>query len=89
MCTVWEHLAIYSKMMDRCFDYLNRYFLANSSQQPIGAQCLTKFKELVFTPYKKSYCEAILAQISRDRASEVINREAVKKGIQIFSSVGL
>lgn len=27
---VWEDYLIYSKMMDRSFEYLNRYFLKNN-----------------------------------------------------------
>lgn len=76
-------------MMDRCFDYLNRYYLSNSSQPPIGAHCLTLFKERVFNKNKKALCEAILQMITRDRNGEQVNREAVKKAIQIFFDIGL
>ena len=81
MCQVWENFTIYAKMMDRCFDYLNRYYLSNSSMPPIGANCLQMFKQLVFQKYKKPVCEAILKQITKDREGEVINRETVKKTI--------
>lgn len=57
---VWEDYTIYAKMMDRCFDYLNRYYLSNSSLQPIGANCLVMFKERVFTKMKSHITEAVL-----------------------------
>ena len=86
---VWEDYTIYAKMMDRCFDYLNRYYLSNSSLQPIGANCLVMFKDRVFTKMKSQITDAVLVEISRDRNGEMINREAVKKTIQIYVDMGL
>ena len=68
-------------MMDRCFDYLNRYFLSNSSQPPIGAHCLSLFKQHVYSHNKKPLCNAILEMITNDRNGVDVNREVVRKSI--------
>ena len=52
MCRVWEDYTIYAKMMDRCFDYLNRYYLCNSSKPPIGTHCQSLFKAQIFLKHK-------------------------------------
>ena len=37
---IWGNFVIYSKSIDRAFDYLNRYFLRNSNLPLVGHRCL-------------------------------------------------
>jgi len=78
---VWQDFTIYATMMDRCFNYLNRYHLSNSSQPPIGATCLAMFKELIFGKLKKPVTHEILAALSKDRNGEAVSREILKHSI--------
>ena len=50
---IWESFAIYSKMMDKIFDYLNRYYLKNSELKMVGETCIHMFHEQVFTRERK------------------------------------
>ena len=35
----WDTYLIFATMMNRTFDYLNRYYLRNNAQKSIGEQC--------------------------------------------------
>ena len=78
---VWDDYVIYSKMMDRSFEYLNRYYLKNNQLQLVGEKCMSMFHERVFDQHRKVITEAILKQIKADRAGDAINKETVKKCI--------
>jgi len=87
---VWESYNIYSKMMDRSFDYLNRYYLKNSELKMVGETCSHMFHEQIYSnERKRAITEAILDQISNDRQGNAINKEIVKKNIQVFVDLGL
>lgn len=46
------------------------------------------FRSKVFTGLKKNLTRAILAEISKDRDGEMVNREMLKLAIQIYVDVG-
>lgn len=85
----WDLYCIYSKMMDRSFEYLNRYYLKNHNLPTTGKSCHNLFKDTVYRPAKDQINAAILAQLKKQRNSEQINRETVKKSIQFFVDMGL
>ena len=87
---VWHNYNIYSKMMDRSFDYLNRYYLKNSELKMVGETCSHMFHEQIYTQERKrAITDAILEQITADRLGNAINKETVKKNIQVFVDLGL
>ena len=45
---IWDNFIIFAKMMDRMFDYLNRYYLNNENLPLLGEQCMTMLDERVF-----------------------------------------
>lgn len=77
-------------MMDRSFDYLNRYYLKNSELKMVGETCSHMFHEQIYSnDRKRTITEAILDQISNDRQGNAINKDIVKKNIQVFVDLGL
>lgn len=56
----WEAYIIYSKMMDRSFEYLNRYYLKNNSLKLVGEKCMSMFHDKIFHPRKGAITSAIL-----------------------------
>lgn len=76
-------------MMDRTFDYLNRYYLKNNNIEEISEKCMRAFHDKSFTRKKDEITKSILDMISRDRKGDEINKEIVKKSIQIFVDLGL
>ena len=89
LVNVWGKFVIFAKSIDRAFDYLNRYFLRNSNMPLVGHRCLQIFKDEVYNEMKEHIKEAILEQITRDRNGEQIQKEIVKKSIQVFVDIGL
>ena len=85
----WDRYTIYSKMMDRSFEYLNRYYLKNNQLQLIGEKCLAMFKENIFNDAKDRITGAILSQISLQREGNAVQREYLKKAIQVYVDMGL
>ncbi len=69
---VWDAYVIYSKMMDRTFEYLNRYYLRNNQLQLVGEKCMALFNDYVFSERKGQFTAAVLQEISRDRSGEAI-----------------
>ena len=49
---VWDAYIIYAKMMDRSFEYLNRYYLKNNQLQLVGEKCMSMFMEKIFQSRK-------------------------------------
>ena len=49
LVSVWDNYCIYSKMMDRIFEYLNRFYLKNSQMPHIGERCLEMFRTSIFS----------------------------------------
>jgi len=47
------------------------------------------FKDLIFNDSKEKITRAILDQIKQQRAGGAINREIIKKSIQVFVDMGL
>lgn len=78
---VWENYCIYAKMMDRSFEYLNRYYLRNNQLQLVGEKCMSLFNDTIFSERKADFTRAILEQISNDRKGEMIQKDVVKKCI--------
>ena len=85
----WDSYTIFSKMMDRTFDILNRFYLKRHNFPLVGEKCMIKFRDTIFLPIKAKITEEILRLIKHDRNSEVINKEVVKKSRHIFSDLGL
>lgn len=40
---VWKDFAMFVKLLDRMFDYLNRYYLKNQSMKTLGVTALDMF----------------------------------------------
>ena len=50
----WDSFNIYSKMMDKSFEYLNRYYLKNNSLELVGEKCMSMFKRQIFREVEKN-----------------------------------
>lgn len=66
---IWNDYNMYAKLLDKMFDYLNRYFLKNQSMKSLGQTALMKFNELFYERVKGELREVVLEQISKDRNS--------------------
>lgn len=85
----WTDYTLYAKLMDKMFDYLNRYYLKNNNMPLLGDRCLRMFHEEFFIKHKGTIIEAVLQQISRDRDNDEINLENLKITLQSYVDMGL
>lgn len=85
----WEKFTIFAKLMEKAFEYLNRYYLKNHCLPLLGELCLNKFKQMLFDGARARITAAICDQISLDRNNSQVNREMIKKAIQTYVYMGL
>ncbi len=78
---VWENYTMFAKLLDKMFDYLNRYFLKNQSMSSLGQTALKKFNELFYPKIKETLRELLMQNISKDRNGETVKRQVLKKVI--------
>lgn len=57
---IWTDYNMYAKLLDKMFDYLNRYFLKNQSMKSLGQTALVKYNELFYERIKVDLREVIL-----------------------------
>ena len=53
-CKCWTDFTKFAKLIEKLFDFLNRYYLKNQSQPSLGEQSLQDFKEIYFDQRIKS-----------------------------------
>ena len=44
----WTNFTMFSKLMERMFDYLNRYYLKNQCLPQLGEKCMVYFKDIYY-----------------------------------------
>ena len=50
--SIWDDFAMLTKLMDRMFDYLNRYYLKNASLKLLGVTAMDLFVEKLYKPIR-------------------------------------
>ena len=85
----WTDFTMFSKLIEKMFDYLNRYYLKNQCLPQLGEKCLKYFKDIYYDQQKTELRGAVMLQLTKDRKGEVINRETLKKAIQCYVDMGL
>ena len=85
----YENFTIYAKLLDRMFDYLNRYYLKNQCLPSLGEKCMSYYKTIYYERQKHELRTALLQQITKDRRGEIINKEVLKKAIGCYVDMGL
>ena len=86
---VWKNYLLFSRLLDKMFEYLNRYYLKNQSMKFLGVVCLSRYNELLFKPIKVQLREALLALISKSRNGEVVDKNVMRLCIQSFVDQGM
>jgi cullin 1 len=86
---VWDNYTMFAKLLEKMFDYLNRYFLKNQSMSSLGATAMRKFNELLYPEVKRTLREKLFENITKDRNREAVPREVLKRVIQCYLDMGL
>jgi len=86
---IWNDYNMYAKLLDKMFDYLNRYYLKNQSMKSLGQTALQKFNELYFDAIKVELRDAVKTALSKDRDDHIVDREVIKRTIKCYVDMGL
>jgi hypothetical protein len=75
-------------MVDKMFDYLNRYYLKNASLPLLGMTCLQMFRKHLYEEVKIELRAEVLRQLSEDRNDKQVDREQLAKCISSYKIMG-
>ncbi len=81
---VWDNYAMLVKLLDRMFDYLNRYYLKNQSLKMLGVTALELFNQIFYNEVKDSFRTEVLLNFTKDRNGDVINKDLLRDAVQCF-----
>ena len=78
LCKQWKSLTIFSMLVSRLFDYVDRHYVRSICGEPLGRQCQRMFQMRIVDGLETQITNAINDQIERDRRDENINRNVIK-----------
>jgi len=60
------------KLLDRMFDYLNRYYLKNQSMKMLGVTALEIFNQNFYLEVKDAFRTELLLNFTKDRNGDIV-----------------
>ena len=86
----WDNFTIFASNADRMFDELNKFkFIDEGRKEMIAEQCMRHFQKRVYESKQADIALAIQNLIEEDRDGRKIDKELVKKSLQILYDLGL
>ena len=86
---VWKDYAMFVKLLDRMFDYLNRYYLKNQSLKMLGVTALEIFNNSFYKEVKDAFLTEVLLNFTKDRNGDQVEDKLMKDAVQCFVMQGL
>lgn len=86
---IWDDYVMFAKLLDRMFDYLNRYYLKNQSLKPLGVTALDSFNNLLFNQVKDSFRDEVLKTFTKDRNGDIVDRGLMGRAVNCYVMQGL
>ena len=80
----WVNHGIMVRWMQRFFQYLDRFYVEINSLTPLTDQGYKIFKNVVFQPLISNITNAILENILKERESELVDVDLLKKIVDIY-----
>jgi len=78
-----------AKLLDRMFDYLNRYYLKNQSLAALGITALNEFNQTFYKEVKETFRNEVLLNFTKDRNGDIVDTELVRDAVRCFVKQGL
>ena len=75
---------MFSKLMDRMFDYLNRYSLKNQNLKTLGATSLELFNKNFYESIKEIFRKELLIAFTRDRNGEIVDKPVMTRAVNCY-----
>jgi len=69
---IWSDYAMLIKLLDRMFDYLNRYYLKNQSMKMLGVTALEIFNQNFYLEVKDAFRTELLLNFTKDRNGDIV-----------------
>ncbi|KAK4265736.1 hypothetical protein QN277_026750 [Acacia crassicarpa] len=85
----WANHKIMVRWLSYFFRYLDRYFIVQKSLPPLNAVGLTCFREMVYKETNGKVRDAVISLIDQEREGEQIDRDLLKKLVDIFVEIGI
>ena len=73
------------KWMQRFFQYLDRFYVEMSSIASLSEQGFAQFKAEIFGRMLNKITDALLQQIEKNRANELVDIDLIRKVVSIYS----
>ena len=86
---IWDNFAMLTKLLDRMFDYLNRYYLKNQSLKILGVTALELFNQIFYNEVKDSFRTEVLLNFTKDRNGDIVNKDLLRDAVKCFVMQGL
>lgn len=80
----WKDFTLYVKLIERAFDYMNRYCISNLGKTHLTELAFFAFKSEMFWPNRQELLTKVVACIRMDHYNQNIPIEDLKCCIQIF-----
>lgn len=84
----YEDYVMVAKLLDRGFDYLNRYHLKAKGQELLGVTSIQIFIDNLYKPSRDSLRVKILETFSQDRNGSVADKQLLEKLIKCYVKMG-
>jgi len=81
---IWSDYAMLIKLLDRMFDYLNRYYLKNQSMKMLGVTALEIFNQNFYQEVKDAFRTELLLNFTKDRNGDIVNPDLMRDAVQCF-----
>lgn len=85
----WDNFAMLSKLMDRMFDYLNRYYLKNQALKLLGVTSMELFINKCYEQVKEPLRAKVLQAFTDDRNGNLADKHLLVRVIQCYVQMGL
>jgi Cullin family len=78
---IWSDYAMLVKLLDRMFDYLNRYYLKNLSLKMLGVTALEIFNSHFYEGVKETFRNQVLLNFTKDRNGDIVDRDLMRDSV--------
>lgn len=78
-----------AKLLDRCFDYLNRFYLKGKNHEFLGVTAMKIFIANCFDKVKDPLRLKVLETFTKDRNGDIADKEMLEKIIKCYVIMGV
>jgi len=85
----WRDHTVVVKYLQKVFNYIDRYYTKHNNRDSLRDVGLKCYQSLVYGSIKEDMARALLDKVDCERKGEVIDRSAMKDGVNLFIEMGL